>query len=746
MYASDLCETMGMLLGSGCQAYAIAVNDTPSGYHYPQRVRFEISVNTPQEYRFAADFLNLHEVDAVLVQHEFGIYGGPAGSNILRMLRELRMPVVATLHTVPDSPADQQRAAMEGMAQLVDRFVVTSPAASEILADVYGIDAERVRYIPYGIPDMPLLDGQVHREELGLLGRKVLLSFGLLSPNKGIEHMIRAMPAVVSRHPEAIYVVMGVTHPHVKAACGEEYRQGLYHLVRELGMEEHVVFRCRFVGPEELSQHLSTADVCIMPYLNERQMTSGTLAYAMGAGAAVISSPFWYARDMLADGRGCIVPFADPDALAQEASELLANDTRREHLGNMAYQHTRSMTWLHVANQYLQVVHEALADHRRSPRRSLAFSDPMSWSEIVPEPNLCHLRIMTDDVGLTQHAIFAIPDRRFGYCTDDNARALVVAMRYWQLREDPTVQPLISTYLAFLTHAFNEQRRRFRNFMSYSREWLEEVGSDDAHGRSIMALGITAELTPYESTLEPVSRLLRDSLPAVEELTSSRCWSFSIIGLDAYLRRFPEDAGAQRMLEMLAQRLLAGFERNASADWPWLEDALTWGNARVPHGLLVAGSRLGSSRMMEVALETLRWQLRLQTAPAGHLTLIGNKGWYPRGGQRASFDQQPIEVMNLAEACSAAYISTRDRSWLVEVRRCLEWFLGRNDLGKALYDPRTGGGRDGLNAAGINGNQGAESTLAWLVTLLVVHHLQAEETLNRSPGPAHPIELGNRVI
>ncbi len=370
----------------------------------------------------------------------------------------------------------------------------------------------------------------------------------------------------------------------------------------------------------------------------------------------------------------------------------------------------------------------------------------MVWSEIVPELDLRHLKIMTDDVGLAQHAIYGVPDRRHGYCTDDNARALIAALWHWELRQDPEVWPLISTYLAFLVHAFNEGPHRFRNFMSYSREWLEDIGSDDSHSRAILGMGGAIAILPHESALGPCIRLFNEALPALETFTSVRANSLAIVGIDSYLTRFPGHTAAQRMLRHLAEPLLKGFVDNATDDWPWLEDLLTWGNARIPHALLLASNWLDSAQMLDTGLRALQWLLEIQTAPAGHLTIIGNQGWYPRGGDCAHWDQQPIEVAVLAEACAAAYNITRDRSWLAEIRRCLEWFLGRNDLGVPLYDSSTGGSRDGLNAGGVNVNQGAESTLAWLTTLLLVHKLQASEALFSPPRPQTPIELQNRII
>lgn len=370
----------------------------------------------------------------------------------------------------------------------------------------------------------------------------------------------------------------------------------------------------------------------------------------------------------------------------------------------------------------------------------------MGLSQIVPELDLRHLKTLTDDVGLTQHAFYAAPDRRHGYCTDDNARSLVVALRYLELRDGPEVWRLIWTYLAFLLHAYNEDRGRFRNFMSYARDWLEEVGSDDCHARAIMALGTGASVLRDDSSRGLCARLFCDALPAAEGFEPSRAMAYTIVGIDAYLKHAPDDSAAWSTLRLLAGRLMRKFDEHSSPDWPWLEEALTWGNARVAQGLLLAADRLNWARMRQTGLRTLRWLLDIQTAEAGYLTIIGNKGWYPRGGTRAEFDQQPIEAMCLAEACNAAYAATRDEAWLVEIRRCLEWFLGRNSLGIALYDSSTGGGRDGLTAGGVNVNQGAESTLAWLTTLLLVHKLRASETFDFTPQLEGPLELQHRVV
>jgi len=732
-FAADLSAAMAEELGEGGDVFVLAMSDNAQGYRYPERVRFEVRANVPRDYRLAADFLNINEVQAVVLQHEFGIFGGPAGSNVLRLLRALRMPIVTTLHTVLTEPEAEQRTVTNELARLSDRLVVMARRAVDMLEDVYGVDRAKVVYIPHGIPDMPFVDPNFYKDELGLAGKQVILTFGLISPGKGIEYMIRAMAEVVKRHPDAVYVVLGATHPNIRASKGEEYRQSLHRLVSELGLKQHVIFQNRFVTFDELCRYLGAADICVTPYLAEQQITSGVLTYALGAGKAVVSTPYWYAQEMLAEGRGRLVPFRDSDALASEVVWLLDNETERHAMRKRAYQFCRGMVWSEVARQYLQLLQEVLEERARRPRPVFSMVQQAEFRDEPPEPDLRHLRVLTDDTGILQHSIYGTPDWRHGYCTDDVARALIVAAWYWQLRQDHAILPLMHTYMAFLSYAFNREAGRFRNFMSYSRDWLEEVGSEDAHGRALMALGVTASVAPNEPVLAFCTRLFDEALPAVEDLRWPRAWALTVVACDYYLRRFPGDAAARKALVNSLERLVDAFDRNAAADWPWFEDVLTYENARPAHALIVGGRRLERGDVLQRGLSVLRWLLDIQTAQGGHLSIIGNMGWYPKGGQKARFDQQPVEVMALTEACVAAYEATRQEEWIAEARRCLEWFLGRNDLNLPLYDFSTGGCRDGLQPHGVNGNQGAESTLAWLITLLSIHRLQVDQTLGQQP-------------
>jgi len=709
--------------------WALAMNDVPAGYRYPEQVRFELNQKSLGDYRLAADFLNINQVDAVCLQHEYGIFGGDSGAYVLELLARLRMPVVTTLHTVLRQPGAGQRKVMEELARSSDRLVVMSRKAREILLDEYAVAESKVEVVPHGIPDVPFVDPNFYKDQFGLEGRKVILTFGLVGPGKGLEYMIDALPPVVEKHPDVAYVVLGATHPHVKREQGEAYRLSLQRRARDLGMEQHIIFHNRFVDLKELCEFLGAADVYVTPYLNREQIVSGTLAYAMGAGKATVSTPYWYAEEMLAEGRGRLVPFRDPASLAREVIDLFDHEVERHAMRKRAYNYCREMVWKEVARRYLGIFAAARRERERRPR--VVFRKP-TLQEMpleIPEPKLDHLYRMTDEVGLLQHAKFIVPDRVHGYCTDDNARALIVALEAAALTtESERLFELACRYLSFLGHAFNEATGRFRNFMAYDRTWLEEQGSEDSHGRAIWGLGMAVALSNHQGLTGFAVQLFDKALPALLELTAPRAWAFGLVGIHAYLRRFSGDSEARRVREALANRLFDLYERNASEDWPWIEDQVTYANGKIPQALLLSGQWLPRREMIEAGLKSLDWLLRIQSDPKGHFLPVGNRGWYRRGGERARYDQQPIEAQAVIEACTEAYNVTQDERWIKEARRVLEWFLGRNDLSQPLYDYRTGGCCDGLSADGVNRNQGAESTLACLLSLLNICRLNEMKT------------------
>ncbi len=720
-----------LLEANGADCWAVVMNDVPEGYSYPHEVRFEVHHKDISDYRLAADFLNISRVDVVCVQHEFGIFGGRCGANILELLRNLRMPVVTTLHTVLSNPSDKERLIIEDLARLSDRLVVMSFKAIQILREVYGIPSERIVLIPHGIPDVPFVDPNFYKDQFGVEGRKVILTFGLLSPGKGIEYMIDAMPAIVRRHPDAAYIILGATHPHVKREQGESYRLSLQRRAKDVGIEDHLIFHNRFVEQQELCEFIGAADIYVTPYIHREQIVSGTLAYALGAGKAAVSTPYYYAEEMLADGRGRVVPFRDHEVLAEQVIDLLDNEVERHAMRKRAYTFCRDMVWKEVARKYLEVFIEVKRERELRPKRTFSIKTLQDTRPELPQIKLDHLIRLTDDVGILQHATYIVPNRMHGYCTDDNARALIavlMAQRYLAVGEDLT--NLACRYLSFLLHAFNSDNGRFRNFMDYDRRWIEEQGSEDCHARAIWALGMATALSTWEGITSSAVSLFKRALPVLADFQYPRAWSFAIVGTHYYLRKFSGDRESRRIRDILTEKLMSLFRRNASEEWPWIEPIVTYANGKIPQALLLSGQWMGSSETIEAGLRSLQWLLDLQTDPRGHFVPIGNHGWYPRNGTRARFDQQPIEALNMIEACAEAYHITQDEKWIVHARRCFEWFLGRNDLNVSLYDFKTGGCSDGLTAHGPSQNQGAESILSWLISLLRIHLLNEAKTVS----------------
>jgi len=737
-FTHDLCEAVSLQASSKSDVFTVAINDQPEGYPYPDRVRFEIRQNSQPDYRLAAEFMNIRQISAVCVQHEYGIYGGSCGSHLLGMLRRLRRPTVATLHTVLKDPNDQQRIVMNEMGKICERLIVMSDVAHGILEDVFDVPNEKIITIPHGIPDVPFVDPNYFKDQFGVEGRPVLFTFGLLSPGKGIEYAIDALPPIVEKYPNLVYIVLGATHPHVKRESGEEYRNSLARRVDELGLTDNVIFINRFVDIEELCEYLGAADVYVTPYLNRAQITSGTLAYAMGTGKATVSTDYWYAEEMLADGRGKVVPTKDSEALSREIQGLLDNETERHAIRKRAYQFCRQMTWKRVAQDYLDVFAQARESWiERRHAGTLPVLNPATKasreSDELPEVDLRHLRILTDDTGIFQHCQYATPNRWHGYCTDDNTRALIATAMHWDQSHDEAMLPLIHTYLSFLAHALNTETGRFRNFMDYSRNWMEAVGSEDSHGRALWGLGVGVALCPHESMIALATQLFTAALPATEHFVSPRSWAFTITGIQAYLRRFSGDSEVRRYRKILSEKLLAMFKSGVSDDWPWCESSVTYANAKLPHALLTCGKWMGNNEMIDIGKRALHWLLEVQTNDEGMFSIIGTEGWMNREGSRAQFDQQPIEAHAMVDACIEAYHVTREEHWIDQARKAFLWFLGDNDLRTPLYDFTTGGCRDGLHTDRVNENQGAESTLAYLMSVLLMHEIQTEQTLGKVP-------------
>ena len=726
-FTTDLCEAVAVE-HPGATCIALPVNDNEAGYEYPSRVRFELAEKDIDSYRRAADFLNINSVDVVSLQFEYGIFGGRAGSHILALLRELRMPIVTTLHTILREPDPHQRRVLEEVAALSDRVVVMSERGAAFLREVYRISPAKIDLIPHGIPDLSFVDPGFHKDLFGVEGKIVLLSFGLLSANKGIENVIAALPAILAKHPNVVYFIVGATHPQVKQHDGETYRLSLQWLAQEKGVEGQVIFYNQFVTLDELVEFIGAADIYITPYQNPAQIVSGTLAYTLGAGKAIISTPYWYAEEMLADERGVLVPFRDPPALAAQVIDLLDNEAKRHAMRKRAYMFGRDMIWPQVARRYLESFARARAEKRNFTPSVFAVKPLDKRPAELPPLKLDHLRHMTDDTGMLQHALFTLPNYREGYTIDDNARALMVSVLADELGHSEGAE-IVSRYLAFICYAFNGETKRFRNFMDYQRNWLEASGSDDSHGRTLWALGTLLGRSNTPGLQSMAGRLFEQALPAILTTTSPRAWAFALIGIHEYLRRYDGDRRASQVREELAGRLLTLYQANRSDEWCWFEESLSYCNAALPHAFLMCGQSIPNSTMNDAALESLTWLADLQRdkTNGGHFVPIGSNGFYKRGGVRARFDQQPVEAQAMVSACLEAHRITGDKNWYKEARRAFDWFLGRNDLHLPIYDPTTGGCRDGLHPDRPNENQGAESSLAFLQAVLELR--LAENTL-----------------
>jgi glycosyltransferase involved in cell wall biosynthesis len=716
------------------QCLCVSVNDIEGGYEYPEVVRFEIEEQDLSSYLRAADFLNISDVDVVCLQHEFGIFGGPAGGHILAMLRELKMPVVTTLHTVLREPKADQRRATEELIALSTRLVVMADRGRQMLHDIYHAPMSKIDLIPHGIPDVGFVDPTYFKDQFQVEGRTVLLTFGLLSPNKGIEYVLNALPAVLAEFPDVVYIVLGTTHPNELRRNGDAYRLSLEILATNNKLEKHVIFYNQFVDPENLKEFMGAADLYITPYLNAAQVTSGTLSFAFGSGKAVISTPYWHAADLLAEDRGVLVPFADSATMAHEIRALLRDDTRRNAMRKNAYRLGREMIWSNVAQMYMRSFELARLEGPPLSRKSLAIKTLDQKHRELPELKLTHLSRMTDSTGVFQHAIFSVPNFSEGYCTDDNARAFILAVLIGELADDAEIERnLASTCAAFLHHAFDPASGRFHNHMSFDRHWLDEQGSEDSHGRALWALGVGVGRSPLRNFQMMAGQLFARALPVLTEFSSPRAWAFGLLGIHEYLRRLSGDSLVNQTREILMARLMELYDSHAHADWNWFEEELSYDNARLSHALIVSGRATGQEAVLRRGLETLRWLTEQQTTEKGHLRPIGSNGFYHRGGARANFDQQPIEAQATVAACLEAYRATADVRWYEQAQHAFDWFIGGNDLGLELYVPETGGCRDGLHVDRVNGNQGAESTLAFLLSLVEMRQAQNMLTSFQQP-------------
>ena len=700
----DLCE----------RGSVIAINaDNIGEYDYPPEVEFVIRQNEPEDYRDAVEFINNSDADICILQHEFGIFGGEAGIYILSLVSQLKKPLITIFHTVLERPSGQQKIAIQNIAKKSDRAVVMGTYAIQMLQQIYNIPKQKIAYIEHGAPDMEILSGNPLQDDELFRGHQVLLTFGLLSRNKGLETVIRALPQIIKQHKDVVYVILGTTHPGILKNSGEEYREYLIQLAKELNVSDHVVFINRYVSEEELMNYLSAADIYVSPYLNEAQITSGTLCYAVRAGAAVVSTPYWHARELLAERRGRLFNFKDEKGLAVIINELLDTPAYLHEIKDNAYNYGINLRWTAIGNKYLDTIKEVVENQDVNERILRQIIDP----EIMPEFSLDYVKLLTDSTGIIQHAKYGIPNWKEGYCVDDNARALLMSLMACQLNYSEALK-LMPSYLSFLLYMQNDDGY-FRNFLSYDKRYLDDSGSEDAFGRAVWALGYLVDKSPNDSCGKLGEELFRKAEPHFKCLQYLRGISNTIIGISYYLRRHPSEKHLLETLNCLTEKLTEAFNKTHDAEWHWFEDFLTYDNAILPLSLLHSASVTGNKKVFDIGFASLKF-LEGLTFKSNYWNPVGNENWYFRDAKMSLYDQQAIETMAMVLTYGQAYEMAEDSQYLEKMFSVYQWFLGENSLSIPLYDPETKGCSDGLHRLGINKNQGAESVLAYLISHLTV--------------------------
>lgn len=721
-FTNDLERSVGSSR-AGLETGIVAMSEPGQTYEFPGSVHLSIREDRIGDYRAAAAALNAGGYDAVSLQHEFGIFGGEAGGDVISILSALEMPIVTTLHTVLARPTAAQREVIRRVVEVSAKVVVMAEKGRDLLETVYRAAPDKIEVIPHGVPDFPFVEPAAAKARHGLAGRDVILTFGLLAPSKGIDVMIEAMPEVLTHRPNAIYLILGATHPNLKRRHGEAYRESLKARVEALGLGASVIFLDQFVDQPTLLEFISLCDVYVTPYRNEAQLTSGTLAYSFGLGKAIVSTPYWHAAELLADGQGVLAPMNDSAAFGREVSALLVDGPRRDAMRRRAYANSRGMTWARTGSRYLEVIDKAVAAASLRPPapprpapETRALPRPLSR---LPDVRTAALEAMCDDVGIIQHAVFAVADRHHGYCVDDNARALLLACRLARSGEALLSEALAGRFAAFVQHAWNPDTERFRNFMGFDRRWLEDQGSEDSHARTLWALGECARFDLSANRRRWATALFQRALPPMEVFVSPRSWAFALLGLDAYLGAAPDDWSAALMRERLAAQLLAQWARHKTAAWPWFEPVLAYDNARLPEALIRTGVALAAPETVQAGLRALTWLAEAQTTPEGLFRPIGTDSFQRPMEAPLPFDQQPLEAAaSISAYLAAAGAEPGNGAWRPRASAAFAWFLGANDLSTALADPDTGGCRDGLHPDRANENQGAESILAYLLGLV----------------------------
>ena len=723
-FTNDLITNVSLAGSDNFEPLVVAMENTQEN-KYSSPVKFEIRKNVKNDYISAADYINFSNVDLVSVQHEFGLFGGDAGSYLNILLRRIKVPVFTTLHTIIEEPEPEYYKSLIDVCKASEKLIVMNERGIKMLKRIYDIPEKKIILVPHGIPDLPFVDSNYYKHKFGMEGRRTILTFGLLGRSKGIEFVLKALPEVIKIEPSVLYIILGMTHPEVKKFEGESYRFELQRMVKDLGLSENVIFHNRFVGDEELHSFLCAADLYVTPYINPEQLTSGTLAFAVGTGKAVVSTPYWAAQELLDQGRGKLVKFGDVKSMEQALTDILKNDSLFYDLRQRAYEYGREITWPRIGEKYWEMFSEKRAVVGYGI--SVKSAEPEIGLLDLPEPPLEHLKRLTDDTGIFQHAKLIIPDRKHGYCTDDNARAVIVMNKYYSQYPEQEAFRLFETYMSYIMHAQNSDGT-VKNFMDYDRQWRQNEEPHDGLGRFLWAIGSVIAKPPSPAYLSIIKTCFDESVQHVPSLTP-RGMAYAIFGMADYLRQFPGASDIKRFMAIASNRLVEIFKKYSSPDWMWFEHILAYDNAVLPDALFVASANGGGDEMLQIAIQSANFLLE-NTFDGEKFSFIGCQGWHKKGQPRAQFDQQPIEAASTVMMLKTAYEITGNKTYLSLQKRAFEWFLGENDLGISLYNFKTKGCYDGLEAGGVNLNQGAESILSFLTALLCIIESYSTQTSN----------------
>ena len=702
------------------KGFIVAINNLDEEYSYPKEVKLTIQQENRNEYIAAAKHINNSGADVCILQHEFGIFGGQSGIYILSLLHHLKIHLVVTLHTISNAPSNTEKAILKEICKMANMVVVMNLKAIDFLIDIYDVPREKIAFIEHGVPDFHF-DQKKVKKEFKLEEKKILLTFGFLSRNKGIEVAIKALPKLVKKHPNIIYLVLGKIHPSVMRSSGDEYLVYLRRLIKDLTLEDHVIIPNEYVPQEDLFKYLYASDIYITPYNNEAQITSGTLSYAVGAGSAVISTPYWHATELLANGVGRLFDFHNSNQLTDILIELLDEPETLHALRKKAYEYGRNLTWPKTGIKYNNLMFDTLQDEIEIKEQSFDILN-------MPPLSLRHIHRLTDDTGIIQHAKFNIPNLKDGYCLDDNARALLMALLAYKEKNNYKALELCPIYLSYIHYMQNEDGT-FRNFLGFDRSFLDEVGSEDSFGRTIWALGYLLGNPPNYSYYQSSESIFKKAVPVFDKLKSIRSIANTIIGISYYLKRNPTDDSMTELLSRLSKKLVESYETNSSDSWRWFEPFLTYDNAMLPLALLHSTEIHNDDKIRKTAFSSMEFLIS-KTFANGYLSIIGNDSWYEKDGKRAVFAQQPLDAMAMILLFKQAFKLTKNIEYLKKLFTSYMWFHGENDLRIGLYDSETNGCCDGLESYGVNRNQGAESTLAYLISHLTV--LQAHKDFNKA--------------